>query len=103
MITRCLLFALPFVIMGWLGILMLVGALTNETPAHVVLFPSDDVLNNLPEDVKIMDANSWSVTVTTGSGNLPRTLYANGAYLVLPAGLSGCFSALKELGKISIS
>jgi len=99
MITRRLFFALPFVIMGWLGILMLVGTLTNETPAHVVLFPSDGLLQNLPSDVQIMDANSWSVTVATDSGNLPRTLYANGAHFVLPAGLSGCFSAFSNLGK----
>lgn len=78
--------ALPLVLLGWLSVLAGVGLIPGAAPAALVLWPEPEVLAALPQDMRILSANGWSVTLAAD----PATLYALGARIVLPAGLSGC-------------
>ena len=59
----------------------------------IVLLEADHLDDNkigaLPDGVAVVSAGSVSVTVR-GGADLVATLYALGAPLVLPAGLTGC-------------
>lgn len=87
-ISRWLL-ALPLVLAAWLGTLALVMRLGGEAPAALVLFPPVGLLSNLPDDVAVVGRGPVSITLR-GGGDLTAQLYALGAPLVLPAGLTGC-------------
>ncbi len=84
---------LPLV--GWVGILAGVNILSDEAPAALVLFPDQDFLAQMPEDISVLAATPFSVTVASEDAGLARELYRKGALLVLPAGLPGCVSRLK--------
>jgi hypothetical protein len=82
--------ALPLVGLGWLGTLALVMQLGGEAPAALVLFPPEGLIGGLPDGVAVVSAGPVSVTLRGGEGGLVSALYALGAPLVLPAGLTGC-------------
>lgn len=82
--------ALPFVILGWVGILSAVSFLTDAAPAYVVLFPNQTVITRLDKDMSILAANTFSMTIASDAPRIAERLYRAGAWLVLPAGLSGC-------------
>jgi hypothetical protein len=86
---RHLALALPFVLAGWIAVLALVLRLGGAAPAALVVMPPEGFLRALPVGVSVMDANALGLTVRGGDG-LVAALYAAGAPLVLPAGLSGC-------------
>lgn len=86
---RCGLVALPLVLAAWIGTLALVMRLGGEAPAALVLLPPQGFVHSLPAGVAVISAGPISVTLQGGE-NLVATLYALGAPLVLPAGLSGC-------------
>ena len=90
MTIRSMLFAIPLLVMTWLATLVTVSLLGDESPASVVLFPSAEFTQNLPEDVSVLDWGNWAITLTSKQPNVARRLYASGAWIVLPAGLSGC-------------
>ena len=90
MTIRSALIALPFLIVGWLVTLAAVTVLADEAPAYVVLFPRAGFVESLPEGVSIIAANGFSITLAADRPALARTLYGQGALMVLPAGLSGC-------------
>ena len=73
----------------WLGTLAGVMAMSDNAPAALVLMPTQSFLNNLPEDAAILSQNAISITLAADTP-LPHRLYDAGAWLVLPAGLSGC-------------
>lgn len=80
----------PFIIMGWIGVLAVVAFVSDEAPAYVVLFPSQILVENISESSSILAASVASVTLTSDEAGFARSLYRNGAWLVLPAGLTGC-------------
>ena len=86
------LLALQLVLAGWLGTLAIVLRLGGEAPAAMVLFPPAGLIAALPEGVALVGAGPVSLTLT-GDGDLVARLYALGAPLVLPAGLTGCVEA----------
>ena len=90
MTIRSLAIAIPAVLAGWITVLITVSLVSDAAPAQVVLFPSQDLMRNLPEDSSLIGGNSWSVTLASTSPGFARSLYANGAWIVLPAGLPGC-------------
>lgn len=90
MTIRSVLTALPFLILGWLVTLTAVTVLRDEAPAYVVLFPRAGFVESLPEGVSIVAVNGFSITLAADRPALARTLYGQGALIVLPAGLSGC-------------
>ncbi|MCH2094323.1 MAG: hypothetical protein MK160_04315 [Rhodobacteraceae bacterium] len=90
MTTRPLLAALPLLVLTWLATLAAVAVITDQAPAYVVVFPSDALLANLPDDANILSASGLSVTLISDQESFARRLYEHGARLVLPAGLTGC-------------
>lgn len=86
---RRLLLALPVVLLAWIALLALVMRLWGQAPAALAILPPGGMLAALPEGTAIISAGPFSVTVSGGAG-LVADLYAAGALLVLPAGLTGC-------------
>lgn len=89
MTTRRVLLALPLVLAAWIGILALVMRLGGDAPAALVILPPAGLVAALPEGTSITAAGPVSLTVKGGAGLVPA-LYAAGALIVLPAGLTGC-------------
>ena len=90
MTIRAVFMAAPFVLTGWIGVLTVVALVSDAAPAHVVLFPSKILLENIPESSSILATSIASVTLTSDETGFASALYKNGAWLVLPAGLPGC-------------
>ena len=90
MTIRTVLIALPLLFLGWVSTLIVVGLVSDEAPASVVLFPSTAFVENLPEDVAVLEWGSLSVTLVAQQPDVARRLYQSGAWIVLPAGLRGC-------------
>jgi hypothetical protein len=89
MIIKRLALGLPLVFCGWIAILALVMRLTGDAPAALVLLPPLGLFAALPPGTAITARGPLSVTVK-GRPGLVAALYAAGAPLVLPAGLTGC-------------
>lgn len=75
---------------GWVAVLAGVMVTTDASPAALVLFPSQDFLNDLPEGAAIMGKTWYSVTLADPQDGFAQSLYQAGALLVLPSGLQGC-------------
>ncbi|MBT8413398.1 MAG: hypothetical protein KJO30_03620 [Boseongicola sp.] len=72
----------------------IVMRLSDAAPAAVVLFPSAELLAQLPPETSILGLSRTQLTVQNTS-NMTGALYAAGAWLVLPAGLTGCLPLTK--------
>ncbi|WP_037311557.1 hypothetical protein [Ruegeria halocynthiae] len=94
MTTRGTFLAITLLVFGWVGILIGVTLLSDDAPAALVLFPGQDFLVDIPEDVAVLAATPFSVTLASDDADLAFQLYQHGAWLVLPAGLQGCASRL---------
>lgn len=90
MITRAGQVAL--VVAGWLVLLSLVARFSTAAPMVVVMFPGGDLMDHLPDGTAITGRSAISVTLRTDDPGLVAQLYAAGAWLVLPAGLTGCIA-----------
>jgi len=90
MTTRYYILAVPLVFVGWVSVLGTVGLYSDDAPAYVVPFPTDNFLGNLPESASILSIDTLSVTLTSEKPGFARTLYKSGAFIVLPSGLEGC-------------
>ena len=93
-IIRRLAWAVPVVICAWIGLMALVMRLSDVAPAAVVPFPDAALLASLPDEAAILGINRGAVTFANRPG-LARDLYKAGAWLVLPAGLTGCLPLTK--------
>ena len=82
--------AASVMVIGWLSILGLVTMINDAAPAFVVLFPDAELFESLSQQTRILSATQVSVTLASDELNFARSLYAKGAILVLPAGLTGC-------------
>lgn len=83
------LLALPLVALGWIGTQALVMRLGGEAPSALVILPPEGLVRALPPGVAVVSSGPVSITLRGGE-DLVATLYALGAPLVLPAGLTGC-------------
>ena len=90
MTIRAVFMTIPLILMGWIGVLTMVGVVSDRAPAYVVLFPSQLLLENIPESSSILATSIASITLTSDETGFARALYLSGAWLVLPAGLPGC-------------
>ena len=90
MTIRTLLIGVPAMFAGWLIVLVMVGLITDEAPASVVLFPSPEFVDALPHGTSILESTRFSVTLRSDASGFVRSLYESGAIIVLPAGLPGC-------------
>lgn len=92
------------VLTGWFAVLMGVNYVSSAAPAHLVMFPSDQLLDDLGPDMRIVSSTAWSVTLILPKKTAARHLYARGAFIVFPAGLSGCSGrSVRAFGKNTIS
>lgn len=98
MIIRRLFLALPLLVLCWVAVLALVMRFSDAAPAAVVILPSADFLQNLPEGVAVLSRTSLSVTLQSDLPGLAKILYHKGATLVLPAGLPGCLPLTATAG-----
>jgi hypothetical protein len=87
---RLWLMALPLVAIGWLAVLAGVMRLGGDAPAALVMLPPPGFASTLPVGVAILSSGPFSLTLKADAPGLVATLYALGAPLVLPAGLTGC-------------
>ena len=79
----------PVVLVVWIGLMGIVMRLSDAAPGAVILFPNAGLLENLPQNAPILGMNQVALTLANRTG-LARDLYEAGAWLVLPAGLTGC-------------
>lgn len=84
-----ILLTLPIVVIGWLAIMAAVMRFSDAAPAAVVPFPSEMFMAGLPRDASILDLTGVAVTFANRP-DLAKTLYQAGAWVVFPAGLTGC-------------
>ncbi|MBS8228692.1 hypothetical protein DYI42_20900 [Vannielia litorea] len=68
----------------------LVMRFSDAAPAAVVMFPSEGFIAALPSDAAVISAGPATVTLKSDTPDFAARLYAAGALLVLPAGLTGC-------------
>ena len=87
--------ALPLVLIGWIAVMAVVMRVSDAAPGAVVPFPSASVMRSLPSDTAILGMNRVALTVSNRPG-MAKELYAAGAWLVLPAGLTGCLPLTEE-------
>lgn len=90
MIIKRLAVILPLVFIGWIAVMALVMRFSDAAPAAVVIFPPADFIAHLPEDTGILAAGPLHLTLKSTHPGFAAALYAAGAWLVLPAGLTGC-------------
>ncbi|WP_226780151.1 hypothetical protein [Oceaniglobus trochenteri] len=90
MITRRLLIALPLLFAGWIAVMASVMLFSDAAPAAVVILPPDGFAARLPDGTGIIAAGPLHLTLKNDTPRFARALYAAGARLVLPAGLTGC-------------
>ena len=88
-IDRRLMVAVPLVLLGWIAVLAVMMWLSGAAPAALVILPPEGMIKALPPGISITSIGPYSVTLSGGAG-LVAALYAAGAPLVLPAGLTGC-------------
>jgi hypothetical protein len=81
--------AIPIVLFGWLAVLASVMRLSGAAPAALVIMPPAGLIAALPQGASVTSIGPYSITIKGGAG-LVAALYAAGAPLVLPAGLTGC-------------
>ncbi|MGI3185664.1 hypothetical protein [Nioella aestuarii] len=90
MIIKRLAMGLPLLLASWLLVLTLVMRFSDAAPGAVVLFPPAGFVANLPADLSVVAASSFTVTLVSERPDMARRLYSAGAPWVLPAGLPGC-------------
>lgn len=87
--TKRLGIIVPVVLALWIALMAVVMRFSDAAPGAVILFPQAHLLEKLPENAPILGMNQAVLTLANRPG-LTRDLYAAGAWLVLPAGLTGC-------------
>ena len=83
-------------LVGWIAVMALVMRFSDAAPAAVVIWPSRDFLANLPP-VAVMARGPGTITLRDDGPDLAKRLYDAGAWLVLPAGLTGCLPLPKSM------
>jgi len=85
MTIRAVFMAAPFVLMGWIGVLTVVAFVSDGAPAYVVVFPSQILLENIPESSSILATSIASVTLTS-DGSWLRAFVVPKRSLACPSG-----------------
>ena len=77
---------------AWIILLALVTAFYRDQKDLLFIFPAQRTFTELPNSVSIIDKGGFWVTVTSSDTGVALDAYRAGVLLVLPAGLSGCFT-----------
>lgn len=80
---------------AWLALSASVMWATDAAPGAMVFFPSHALMSNLPDGAAVTGGSSIMVTFSSTEPHLTQKLYGAGAWLVLPAGLTGCLKPPK--------
>ncbi|WP_338548542.1 hypothetical protein [Roseovarius phycicola] len=75
---------------GWLATVLTVMVVSDAAPGAIVLLPSRDFVNNLPEGAAVVGGGGLWLAVRGDTEGLGLALYRAGGRMVLPAGLPGC-------------
>ncbi len=94
-----ILMVLLLVFVGWIATMAVVMRFSDAAPAAVVPWPTRHFLINLPTQASILDVNGLAITFANRP-ELAKELYDAGAWLVLPAGLTGCLPLSKRQREI---
>lgn len=97
MTIKSLLCAFPLLGLGWISVLLAVAVFSDAAPAYVVVFPKEGFVEELPNEVALIGSSSMSITLKSTTPQFAMSLYQNGAWLVLPAGLPGCLPLPKSV------
>ncbi|MDA8586424.1 hypothetical protein N9L47_09180 [Rhodobacteraceae bacterium] len=84
----------PVVLVLWVALMAVVMRVSDVAPGAVVLFPQTSFMEVLPKSAAILGMNQMALTLANRPG-LTGELYDAGAWLVLPAGLTGCLPLTK--------
>ncbi|MEM7544976.1 MAG: hypothetical protein AAF367_05515 [Pseudomonadota bacterium] len=90
MTIKSALAASVFVLTGWISTLMATTLFVDQAPAYLVPFPPEGFLDTLPSNTSMIDVSAFSITLSSEDEGFALELYRNGAWMVLPAKLTGC-------------
>ena len=88
--------AVPIVLIGWIAVMAGVMRFSDAAPGALVILPPQDLVANLSIEAGILGRSALSVTLASRQPGLAESLYDAGAWLVLPAGLTGCLPLPSE-------
>jgi hypothetical protein len=87
---------MALLLMFWFTVTALLTFAPGITQAATILFPSSELMNNLPDDVSVLRWDNTTASVTSADPDFVRKLYGAGALLVLPARKAGCMDLRKD-------
>ena len=90
MTTGSWIFSFSLVILSWSALQTVVMLFTDTAPGAIALFPANDFMAHLPDDVSVVGTGVNRISVRSGAADLGPKLYSAGALIVLPAGLPEC-------------
>lgn len=90
MTIRRTLLTMLAVVVGWVTVLASVTLVSDAAPGAWAFFPGEGFFAALPEGAAVVGQGPFWVTIRSDAPGLGGDLYAAGALLVLPAGLTGC-------------
>lgn len=92
MTTRTWILSSGAVCAGWISLQLGVMYFTNAAPGALALYPTAGFISDVPADAAIADIGDHWISVVSAEPDLAKRLYASGAWMVLPAGLSRCLT-----------
>lgn len=89
---------MALLLMFWFIVTSAMTLLPGVTQAATIVFPTNALMNNLPEEVSVLRWDRATASVTSADPNFVRRLYSAGAFLVLPARNAGCVTLRSAAG-----
>jgi hypothetical protein len=84
---------MALLLMFWFSVSAAMTFTPGITQAATILFPSNSLMNNLPQDISVLRWDRATASVTSADPDFVRRLYRAGAFMVLPARKAGCLDA----------
>jgi hypothetical protein len=81
---------MALLLMLWFAVTAAMTLFPGLTGAATVIFPSRNLMNNLPDNVSVLRWDRATASVASADPEFARRLYAAGAFMVLPARKAGC-------------
>jgi len=78
------------IVAAWLSMSASIMWATDAAPGALVFFPSTAFMSNPPNGTAVTGGSLIMVKFSSTEPDLTRKLYSAGAWLVLPASLTGC-------------
>ena len=81
---------LSTLLIGWFGAMVVLMLVFDISSKALVVGPGLTIAEQIPEDVSLLDADPYSLIVTSDEPGYVRRLYASGAWIVFPSLNPGC-------------